>query len=319
MLLEERTYTMEEIERETGLDRRTIAYYVQEGLLPKVGRRGPRTRYPRQFVDRLLFIQKIRGLQDRGELGNYTLEDIREIFETVPERLIADIVTGRRPLEIASYGGRLGRQADGLGSPRERIERVRRLSEGRSAPDDEPTPLMEALRGPASDPMPKLMRSPDMDDPRALREVRLRSSRSGTTKLHVSPPELEAPPPAAPTEDASRLYIDLDEAPAELELRRVCEEADVEEPVRPFLRQALMPEPPHPLVRLLARLDRAAGQVPKGAIAESWTRAEVTPDIVLTVRGLDQDSAQLLERIARLLRRLIESERGSGRDDGKQR
>ena len=40
------SYTARELEEETGFDRRTIAYYVQEGLLPRVGRRGPRTRYP---------------------------------------------------------------------------------------------------------------------------------------------------------------------------------------------------------------------------------------------------------------------------------
>ena len=39
-----RSFTAEELERETGFDRRTIAYYVQEGLIPRVGRRGPRTR-----------------------------------------------------------------------------------------------------------------------------------------------------------------------------------------------------------------------------------------------------------------------------------
>ena len=313
-MLEERTYTMEEIERETGLDRRTIAYYVQAGLLPRVGRRGPKTRYPQQFLDRLRFIQKIRGLQDRGQLGNYTLDDIREIFETVPDGLIADIVAGREPLEIAPYGGTLRRRAEGLGSPRERIERMRRLSEGRSSPDDEPAPLMEALRGPASDPEPRLMRSPDMDGLRALREVRLRSSRSGMTKLHATPPEVEAPPPAAAAEGESRLFIDLDEAPAELELRRVSEDAGLGAAAQPVLRQAPLPEPPHPLVRLLARLDRAAGQAPQGAIAVSWTRAEVTPGIVLTVRGLHPDAAPLLERVARLLRGIIEAGRGQ-RDD----
>ena len=36
-------YTAAELQRETGFDRRTIAYYVHEGLLPKVGRRGSRT------------------------------------------------------------------------------------------------------------------------------------------------------------------------------------------------------------------------------------------------------------------------------------
>ena len=45
-----RTYTLDEVEQQTGFDKRTIAYYVQQGLLPKVGRRGPKTRYPQLFV-----------------------------------------------------------------------------------------------------------------------------------------------------------------------------------------------------------------------------------------------------------------------------
>jgi hypothetical protein len=128
------------------------------------------------------------------------------------------------------------------------------------------------------------------------------------------PPEIAVEPPAtAPAQGESRIFIDLDEGPPGLELRQVCDDLGLDAPARPYLRQAPLPEPPHPLVRLLARLDRAAGQAPKGTIAQSWTRAEVTPDIVLTVRGLDEDSAQLLERIARLLRGIIESGRRESR------
>lgn len=100
----QRTYTLDEIERETGFDKRTIAYYVQEELLPKVGRRGPRTRYPRAYLDRLLFIRRIRELQDQGQLGSVTLGDIRQIFDEQSERSIADLVAGRRPLESALPG-----------------------------------------------------------------------------------------------------------------------------------------------------------------------------------------------------------------------
>ena len=63
------SYTAKELERETGVDRRTIAYYVQEGLLPKVGRRGRRTRYPGLFRDRLLFIRRVREAEEAGEVS----------------------------------------------------------------------------------------------------------------------------------------------------------------------------------------------------------------------------------------------------------
>lgn len=311
MLWEERTYTMEEIERETGLDRRTIAYYVQEGLLPRVGRRGPKTRYPRQFVDRLLFIQKIRGLQDQGQLGNYTLDDIREIFDTVPEHLIADIVSGKEPLAVAPYGRTLRGQPSALGSPRERIERLRRLSEHRRSSAEEATPKA----GPRQPP-PVTVRRLVMNEPPSGELLLQRWSppevRYDLPAAMDPPPEAAEEPPAAsaPARDDSRIFIDLDEGPPGLELRRVSDDLELDAPARPSLRQAPLPEPPHPLVRLLSRLDRAAGQAPNGAVAETWTRAEVTPDIVLTVRGLEQDSAQLLERIARLLRGIIEDGRG---------
>ena len=76
------------------------------------------------------------GLQDQGQLGNYTLDDIREIFERVPESLIADIVSGKEPLEVAPYGRTLRGRPDALGSPRERIERLRRFSERQRSPGE---------------------------------------------------------------------------------------------------------------------------------------------------------------------------------------
>jgi len=315
MTWEERTYTMEEIERETGLDRRTIAYYVQEGLLPKVGRRGPRTRYPKQFIDRLMFIQKIRGLQDLGQLGNYTLDDIREIFETVPEHLIADIVSGKEPLDVAPYGGTLRLRGGSLGSPGERIERLRQLSEQRRSSAEEAAPKAEPRQPPSATVSRLVMNEPPIGE-LWLQQWGPPEVRDDRPAAMGPPPEAAEEPPAAaaPARDDSRIFIDLDEGPPGLELRRVFDDVDVDAPARPILRQAPLPEPPHPLVRLLARLDRAAGQAPQGAIAESWTRAEVTPDIVLTVRGLDPGSAPLLERIARLLRGIIEDgSRGQGR------
>ena len=89
------SYTARELERDTGFDRRTIAYYVQEGLLPKVGRRGPRTRYPKLVRDRLLFIRRVREAEEEGEVPAVTLSDMRKVFERVPPALIAGVADGR--------------------------------------------------------------------------------------------------------------------------------------------------------------------------------------------------------------------------------
>ena len=88
-------YTAAELQRETGFDRRTIAYYVHEGLLPKVGRRGSRTRYPKLIRDRLLFIRAVREAEQRGAVAPVSLRDLREIFEQAPPELISGVADGR--------------------------------------------------------------------------------------------------------------------------------------------------------------------------------------------------------------------------------
>lgn len=89
------SYTARELEEETGFDRRTIAYYVQEGLLPRVGRRGPRTRYPRLVRDRLLFIRRVREAEEAGEVPAVSLSDMRVVFERVPPGLISRVADGK--------------------------------------------------------------------------------------------------------------------------------------------------------------------------------------------------------------------------------
>ena len=73
------TYTLDEIVERTGFDKRTTSYYVQKGLLPKVGRRGPKTRYPQVFLDRLLFIKLLRdhkvNMVHAGHSHTYTYWD----------------------------------------------------------------------------------------------------------------------------------------------------------------------------------------------------------------------------------------------------
>jgi hypothetical protein len=79
-MVEIRSYSIDELEERTGVNQRTISYYIQQGLLPKVGRRGRSTRYPQLFVDRLKFIQRVRDLQDSGRLGSVTLPRIARVI-----------------------------------------------------------------------------------------------------------------------------------------------------------------------------------------------------------------------------------------------
>lgn len=79
-MVEIRSYSIDDLEELTGFNQRTISYYIQQRLLPKVGRRGRSTRYPQLFVDRLKFIQRVRELQDSGRLGSVTLPRIARVI-----------------------------------------------------------------------------------------------------------------------------------------------------------------------------------------------------------------------------------------------
>lgn len=110
-------YTVGELERDTGFSRRTIAYYVQLGLLPRVGRLGPKTRYPEQVRDRLRFIRRVREAQEAGEVPPVSLSDIREVFERTRPGRISSVAHGRTPVTPALFSATGG---PGLAAPSRR-------------------------------------------------------------------------------------------------------------------------------------------------------------------------------------------------------
>ena len=107
----QRSYSAEELEEHTGFDRRTIAYYVQEGLLPRVGRRGPRTRYPALVRDRLLFIQRVREAEEMGEIEPLSLSDLRQLFAKLSPSIIFEVADQMAPVRLAV--ATLAKVADG--------------------------------------------------------------------------------------------------------------------------------------------------------------------------------------------------------------
>ena len=70
-------YTIEELAEKTGFPRRTIRYYVQEGLLDPPSGRGRGGFYYDSHLGRLLFI---KGLQEKG----LRLSAIAGRIKTVP-------------------------------------------------------------------------------------------------------------------------------------------------------------------------------------------------------------------------------------------
>ena len=204
MVEDERTYTLDEVEERTGFDKRTIAYYVQEGLLPKVGRRGPRTRYSRQFLDRLLFIKKTRDLQDQGLMGSMTLGEIKDLFDEVPDWTIHNIITGREPLHIVDSRNTLHRSRS-MSSPHARAKaaarRIGALHE-EVQKDSEPTDALYSLVDLEEEIQPPVeMRTGDDVD--GSRELDLDSRRFlGPSMEHMQ----EASPPL-PVEEELRMTL----------------------------------------------------------------------------------------------------------------
>jgi hypothetical protein len=92
-----RSYSLAELIEATGFDRRTIVYYVHSGLLPKVGRRGPHTRYPEESLIRLRFIRGVKDLQAAGGLLTATLAEIGRALQACNGERLRDLLARGLP------------------------------------------------------------------------------------------------------------------------------------------------------------------------------------------------------------------------------
>ena len=72
--MSKKQYTIEELSELTGFSRRTIRYYIQEGLLESPAGRGRGGFY---YDSHLLKLRQIKSFQDRG----LTLAAIAELFQ----------------------------------------------------------------------------------------------------------------------------------------------------------------------------------------------------------------------------------------------
>ena len=60
MVATAQTYDLNELSAAADVTPRTVRYYVQQGLLPSPGTRGPGTRYDRAYLDRLQLIRRLQ-------------------------------------------------------------------------------------------------------------------------------------------------------------------------------------------------------------------------------------------------------------------
>lgn len=88
------TFTLTELAEATGLSRRTIRYYIAQGLVPAPGRQGAATRYPRSTSDRLRLIARMRdanaplaAIRERlGQLGDEDVAAMVGVLSAWPDR-----------------------------------------------------------------------------------------------------------------------------------------------------------------------------------------------------------------------------------------
>jgi DNA-binding transcriptional MerR regulator len=144
MALADGTYDLNELSAAADVTPRTIRYYVQQGLLPSPGTRGPGTRYDRAHLDRLQLIRRLQrehlplaeirrrleALDDDGvreALGaaaeqatkSSALDYVRELLSRQAGRTIAEApVAAGAPAAVApqslhrsTFGAMIGRAA----------------------------------------------------------------------------------------------------------------------------------------------------------------------------------------------------------------
>ena len=297
---EQRTFTLDEIEQRTGFDKRTIAYYVQQGLLPKVGRRGPKTRYPQLFMDRLQFVNMIRKKQDLGEIGNLTLSDIRDILERVSAETIAGVVAGEEPLKVVNHLGGVEPMVPVMptSNPRPMVVQANPMS---SPLVEEAAEISEALMDPSDDPAPVL--DPNRRVRLGLRDANSASSPAVATAFGSSAPQTPAAgkDPILP----ARRYED--------EIKNRVETQTQSEPPankEPEATEAEAAPPSIEIERLgwfLARLQRAmtGDRRRRTGTTESWHRAMVTPELTISARNIKDEDAYMLDAVARILKKLL--------------
>lgn len=266
-----RSYSLAELVAATGFDRRTIVYYIQSGLLPKVGRRGPHTRYPEDCLTRLLFIQGVKTLQTEGKLLTATLAEIRRAFEAVDAAGIGELLSRGLPVDALTV------LFAELPEPVQTAPQPTRTPEAQNFAT--PPTSMEPARAPAGE-----RRSYGLADAGIRKRFGVEKppapvpAETHHDETHPGLPVLTLAP-SGPASAATPAGTGVDAAAADPELGELLRELEV----RPTLN---------------------ARRSPPGA-PEQWTEIPITSRVYLSVRGLAEEDVPLAEAVARLLKRAL--------------
>ena len=80
------TYELNELSDLAGVTVRTVRYYIQQGLLPPPGSRGPGARYDRGHLDRLKLIKRLQK-------EHLPLADIRKQLEALDDHAVRELLS----------------------------------------------------------------------------------------------------------------------------------------------------------------------------------------------------------------------------------
>lgn len=105
-----RTYDLRELCKEAGVTPRTVHYYIQQGLLPPAGERGPGARYGEEHLLRLVAIRRLQRAhlplaEIRRQLEHATESELRALAESSePPGSALDFI--RETLTMSAVPGR---------------------------------------------------------------------------------------------------------------------------------------------------------------------------------------------------------------------
>ena len=273
-----RSYSLAELVAATGFDRRTIVYYIQSGLVPKVGRRGPHTRYPEECLTRLRFIQGVKNLQAEGKLLTATLAEIRRALEAVDSAGIGELLS--RGLPVDALTALFAELPEPVPGPPPLLPTPQNLPEAAAPPATH-----ELSRAPAGE-----RRSYGLADAGIRKRFGVEKPLAPIlADTHHDDTHPGLPVMAAPTFPAAMgaptAGTGAETAAADPELGELLRELEV----RPTLNTR---------------------RSPPGA-PEQWTEIPITSRVYLSVRGLAEEDVPLAEAVARLLKRALRARSGS--------
>lgn len=279
-----RSYTAEELETQTGIDRRTIAYYIQQGLLPRVGRRGPRTRYPGYVRDRLLFIRRVREAEEAGEIEPMTLSDLRELFEQAHPELIARVADERLSAAYALEVAAAQTHVHANRPPAARFLARERAFRAMSP---------EFASG--------------LDRATASRRLSVSRFEAGADRETGADQQIEVDRTEGPGRIAGPAEADEPNEPGDD--IPVSGPDGSDPPLSEGIARTLSAELSELEFRAQDRRDHTPG------LADRWMRVKISPHIALSVRSITDEDMPLLESAIKQLRRLVD---GLGRPRNRQ-